>query len=237
VSFADEQHGWAVGHWGVILATEDGGEHWKLQRDDLEADRPLLTVWFRDAQNGMAAGIWSTCFGTHDGGKTWSPVAVPAPPGSKHADLNLFHGFSDGKSGSYVVGERGMVLHSPDDGAHWEFFETGGRGSLWAGTLLQDGSLVVGGLLGKMFRSADAGHSWQAASIRTDSSITDLAEQSDGKLLVVGLDGVSASSDDHGLTFKVSQREDRLSLTAIGITTGPAVLFSKQGVVTAEAAR
>ena len=30
VRFADAQHGWAVGHGGVILATQDGGEQWTL---------------------------------------------------------------------------------------------------------------------------------------------------------------------------------------------------------------
>ncbi|HVS37389.1 MAG TPA: YCF48-related protein [Gemmataceae bacterium] len=30
--FADEQHGWAVGELGSILATTDGGKNWKLQR-------------------------------------------------------------------------------------------------------------------------------------------------------------------------------------------------------------
>src|SRR3974377_2305862 len=34
VSFADEKYGWAVGQWGVIVATVDGGETWQLQRSD-----------------------------------------------------------------------------------------------------------------------------------------------------------------------------------------------------------
>src|SRR5471032_2687810 len=34
VTFTDPSHGWAVGHWGVIVATNDGGETWQLQRSD-----------------------------------------------------------------------------------------------------------------------------------------------------------------------------------------------------------
>src|SRR5471032_3129385 len=30
VHFANARDGWAVGHWGEILATTDGGEHWTL---------------------------------------------------------------------------------------------------------------------------------------------------------------------------------------------------------------
>ncbi|TWT78255.1 Ycf48-like protein precursor [Posidoniimonas polymericola] len=32
VAFADDRRGWAVGELGVILATDDGGEHWRAQR-------------------------------------------------------------------------------------------------------------------------------------------------------------------------------------------------------------
>ena len=31
VSFADEEHGWAVGDGGVILASKDGGTSWQAQ--------------------------------------------------------------------------------------------------------------------------------------------------------------------------------------------------------------
>src|SRR5215469_14097420 len=34
VSFIDSKSGWAVGHDGAILATNDGGETWTLQRFD-----------------------------------------------------------------------------------------------------------------------------------------------------------------------------------------------------------
>ncbi len=236
VSFADDKHGWAVGHWGVILASVDGGETWKVQRDELDADRPLLSVWFKDVQTGFAAGIWSNFLATHDGGQTWTPVQVPAPPGSKHADLNLFRLFSDNQGGFYVVAERGMVLHSSDDGAHWAFLETGGKGSLWTGLTMRDGTVVVGGLLGKVFRSSDAGKTWQAARLDSESSITDMVEQLPGRLVAVGLDGLSAVSSDSGQSFMVSQREDRLSLTAVGLAGAQPVLFSKQGVVTVDVA-
>ncbi|RFQ06817.1 glycosyl hydrolase, partial [Pseudomonas sp. ATCC 13867] len=41
VSFVDADHGWAVGHWGAILVTSDGGESWQIQRMASDVDRPL----------------------------------------------------------------------------------------------------------------------------------------------------------------------------------------------------
>lgn len=59
VSFVDARHGWAVGHWGAILSTADGGESWQVQRLSSEEDRPLFAVHFFDARQGVAVGLWS----------------------------------------------------------------------------------------------------------------------------------------------------------------------------------
>ncbi len=50
IYFHDNQHGWAVGtdksRSGVIVATEDGGEHWTVQRDNLIG--PLHALSYRE---------------------------------------------------------------------------------------------------------------------------------------------------------------------------------------------
>ncbi len=68
VSFADERNGWAVGHWGVILHTTDGGETWTVQRDDTSVDQPLFSVWFCVKRNGVGGGLWSLILRTAVGG-------------------------------------------------------------------------------------------------------------------------------------------------------------------------
>ncbi len=35
VYFINQQRGWAVGHDGLILVSDDGGENWRIQRDGL----------------------------------------------------------------------------------------------------------------------------------------------------------------------------------------------------------
>src|SRR5439155_22896850 len=39
VRFADEKLGWAIGHLGMVLRTDDGGEHWVKQLDGLAIGR------------------------------------------------------------------------------------------------------------------------------------------------------------------------------------------------------
>lgn len=230
VFFVDEKTGWAVGQWGVVLRTDDAGESWTLQRHDTSVDQPLFSVFFRDRQRGYAVGLWSLVIATADGGKTWTPVKIPPPPGAKKADRNLLKIFANRMGTLFVAAEQGMILKSYD-GENWSYITTGYKGSFWTGIVLNNGTLLVGGLRGTIYRSADDGRSWREAKSGFKSSITDFAEAG-GKVYAAGLDGVLLESDDGGATFKGSQREDRLPYTALSVnSTGKLVKFSKQGVV------
>jgi len=231
VAFADATHGWAAGHGGVILHTADGGEHWTLQRSEMDNDRPLFSIWFADAEHGVAAGLWSLLLTTADGGRNWHAVTLPPPPESGKADRNLFGLFANSKGTVFIAAERGTVLRSNDQGVTWSYLNTGYNGSFWTGCALKDGTLIVGGLRGTIYRSTDDGQSWHAAASGTTSSITHIAEIG-GKVVAVGLDGVQLDSHDGGATFTARQRADSLSLTALSADGGDAVLiYSKRGVV------
>jgi photosystem II stability/assembly factor-like uncharacterized protein len=231
VSFVDAKNGWAVGHWGAIMHSADGGETWTLQRSDTSVDRPLFSVYFADAGHGLAVGLWSLLLATADGGKTWNEVKLSAPPEGGKADRNLFAIFTNGRGSIFIAAEKGTVLRSDDLGATWSYLNTGYKGSFWTGCALKDGTLLVGGLRGTIYRSVDNGRTWGAASSGTQSSITGLLE--DGtKVHAVGLDGVHLVSSDGGMSFSSTQRDDRLSLTAAAASiTGELREFSRAGVV------
>ncbi len=230
VYFVDEKTGWAVGHWGVVLRTDDAGESWTLQRVDTSVDQPLFSVVFRDRENGWAVGLWSLVVATRDGGKTWTPVRLPPPPGGKKADRNLLKIFANRMGTLFVAAEQGMVLRSYD-GESWSYLETGYKGSFWTGIVLTNGTILVGGLRGTIYRSVDDGRSWRESPTEPKASITDFTEAG-GKILAVGLDGLVLESDNGGASFRGSQREDRIPFTAIAVASnGRVVKFSKQGVV------
>jgi photosystem II stability/assembly factor-like uncharacterized protein len=233
VSFVNDKTGWAVGHWGAVLRTDDGGEHWALQRLATEEDRPLFAVHFFNAQHGVAVGLWSLVLVTDDGGKTWTAQTLPPPPGANKADLNLLSLFTDARGRLYAPAERGMVLVSEDRGRSWRYLGTGYAGSFWAGTALPDGTLVVGGLRGSIYRSGDGGQHWEVVdSGGGKSSITGFVAHSAG-LLAFGLDGAQLLSKDGGRSFAtLPQSADRVSLTAaLARPAGVPVLFSKVGVL------
>jgi photosystem II stability/assembly factor-like uncharacterized protein len=232
VSFADANHGWAVGHWGVIVRTEDGGESWTLQRTDLANDQPLFSVYFRNPNEGWAVGLWSLMLHTVDGGANWNPVKLPPPAGAKKADLNLYRIFPDAAGDLFVACEQGHVMRSVDGGASWSYLDTGYNGSFWTGVALRDGVLLLGGLRGTIYQSKDAGRSWTASQSKFSSSVTDIVQLPDSSVAAVALDGVSLVSHDDGTTFSGSQRPDRAPLTAVAASPiGSAVVFSANGPI------
>lgn len=234
VSFADAQHGWAVGHWGAILATADGGETWAVQRLKTDEDRPLLAVHFKDARHGVAVGLWSLVLTTSDGGQTWTEQKLPPMVKARKADLNLLSLFADSRGTVYATAEQGQVLRSSDQGQSWQYLDTGYKGSLWAGAALPDGGLLVGGQRGTLMRSADGGSTWERVPLQSKSSVTAIAVR-ESQVTVVGLDGLQLRSSDGGKTFSADVRPDALSLTSVLGRPGGAqpLLFSRRGVVAA----
>lgn len=229
VAFADARRGWAVGHWGVILHTEDGGETWQLQREDAANDLPLYGVHFTDAQNGVAIGLWSLVLRTSDAGKTWVQVKMPLPPQAKKADRNLYSVFSDGAGTLYVTAEAGLVLKSRDGGQSWAYLPTGYQGSLWTGLALKDGTLLVAGLRGTLMRSEDGGATWRTLELAERSSITALAPDQNGGVIGAGLDGLRLSSRD-GQHFEATRLQGRPMLTGLVAKVGAGILYiSKRG--------
>ncbi|MES2105500.1 MAG: YCF48-related protein [Pseudomonadota bacterium] len=232
VYFIDTKNGWAAGHWGAVLKTSDAGETWQLLRSDTKVDQPLFSIYFKDAHTGWAAGLWSLLLSTTDGGVTWQSVSLPVPAGESKADRNLFAIFPDQEEGLAITAERGTIVRSADGGNTWTYTDTGYKGSLWAGTVLHDGTWLVGGLRGTMLRSADHGKTWQSSPTGTKSSVTGIMQEKSGAVIAVGFDGVMLTSRDNGMTFSVTQRPDHASITAAVIARGvKLVTFSESGPI------
>ena len=132
VCFIGEKIGWAVGHWGVVLRTDDAGERWYVQRADTQVDQPLFSVYFKDAERGWAVGLWSLMIATADGGESWTTVRLPAPPGGGKGDRNLLKIFANPLGALFVAAEQGAVLRSAT-GRSGAMSNTGYKGSLWTG--------------------------------------------------------------------------------------------------------
>jgi photosystem II stability/assembly factor-like uncharacterized protein len=155
VRFLDHRTGWAVGHEGVILKTEDGGGRWRLLRSDPAADEPLFDVLFQNPAQGMAVGAYGLCLRTEDGGTTWTNISLPS--GDRH-----LYGVASPRPGVWVVvGEGGTILRSSDGGRRWKTVPEKERETLFGVTVGPNNSLAAYGFNGAVWVSRDAGVRWK----------------------------------------------------------------------------
>jgi len=112
VCFTDDMRGWAVGHWGVVLHTEDGGDSWKLLRQDTSVDQPLFSVYFMDRNRA-----WSwVCGRSHCAPAMAESIGHPSRclrlRGDK-AGPNLYRIFRAKEAGTlFIAAEMGLVYRS-----------------------------------------------------------------------------------------------------------------------------
>lgn len=234
VYFADDKHGWAVGHDALILGTTDGGQTWTQQYENREGEVPLLDVWFENARHGFATGAYGVLLETTDGGENWEDVADRLD-NEEGFHLNAIAEIPG--SGLFIVGEMGGMFRSADMGETWERVESPYQGSFF-GVVGggEPGVVVAFGLRGNLFRSTDFGNSWQAIELLDDgdaveSGLADGNRLADGRIVVVGHGGTVLSSEDDGQSFKLFSRPDRRSLSGVvGNPDGNLVLVGQSGV-------
>lgn len=225
VRFINDHSGWATGHLGVILHTEDGGQTWIKQLDGQQAaiavgasasslsdekaqrnaqrfaedgpDKPFFDIDFSDAQHGFAVGAYNLAFATDDGGKTWQPALQRLPnPKSLH-----LYGVRYVAGKVYVVGEQGLLLKSDDAGASFNALVSPYKGSFFGLLAAQSGTLIAYGLRGNALRSTDQGAHWDKLDTGSPVSFSAAREVSPGTLALLSQTGALLLSRDDGLNF------------------------------------
>jgi photosystem II stability/assembly factor-like uncharacterized protein len=114
IDFASPDDGWAVGAFGTILRTSNGGDTWTTQGADVTLGISLAGVSFTDNQSGWAiAERGRVIFRTVDGGGAWTRENFPSDsPRSEMQFIDRNHG--------WVILNQGGVLHTSDGGLNWE---------------------------------------------------------------------------------------------------------------------
>ena len=189
VCFADASRGVAVGAYGLIYTTTDGGAVWsqvpfepeplpgaakvEAAADDMEAE---VDLGFEFHLNAIARG----------------------PPGRM-----------------YLGAEAGRLFRSDDDGAHWRELPSPYDGS-FHGVLALDGEAVLAfGLRGNLYRSEDGGMNWTAIPTGTSVLLNSGARIDEQTVVIAGMAGVLLVSRDGGRSFDLSQQADRKAFSAV----------------------
>ena len=148
ISFADDQHGFAVG--GPILRTDDGGLTWTPQMASPRGE--FFAVSMLDADRATVVGDYGKIFQTADGGTTW----VQRESGTNGWLTGV--SFADASTG-IVVGHDGLILRTVDGGETWAALPSGVTANLQAVQFASpEIAFIVGG--GVALRTADGGETW-----------------------------------------------------------------------------
>jgi len=254
LQFPTPLQGWAVGHDGVVLHTDDGGTSWRVQLDGhviaalllrtydhdgvdavlradarrlaaQGADQSLLDVWFDNARSGFVVGAFNLIFHTDDGGASWQPwLDRSANPKAYH--LNAIRSVG---GATYVVGEQGLLVKLAAGAGRFEALKTPYEGSFF-GIVGEAGSLMAYGLRGNAWRSTDGGLSWAKVDTSLQVGLTAGTVFGDGRYALVSQGGQVLLSDDHGASFHPMPRAAPGPVSAVAAVDGALVLGGLRGL-------
>lgn len=185
IDFDSASDGYAVGAFGQLLHTADGGHTWESLGDRLENPNAAHLYSVHVA----ASDIWITgeqglVFHSTDGGASFGRVSTPYQ-GSLFGQVQTGAG-----QAPVVLGLKGHAEFAPaGEKDRWGESVTGTSSSIMSGIRLADGRLVVATMAGSLLESRDGGAHFYAVPMPPAAPLTGLAQAFDGGLVVVGLGG------------------------------------------------
>lgn len=192
--FVDSTTGWAVGAFGTIMATRDGGQTWRRQAS--RTTEPLFGVDFADAQRGWVVGRSGLILATVDGGVTWAAQA-------SGVDRHLFKvHFADAHLGC-AVGDWGTIVVTRNGGATWD------TRSLSRDVILNDVFLLdprrgwIVGEAGTVVATEDGGETWSERNSGVAKTLFGVDFIDDQRGWAVGIDALILRTADAGRTWQV----------------------------------
>jgi len=186
VLFDDANTGFAVGSFGMIMASKDGGRTWMPWLDRIDNDGFLNLNSIR---------------------KIHGQVYITGEQGMVYRldrRQNRFMRFSTGYHGTFfdIVGNarcliafglRGTAYRSIDQGASWQAIDTGTERTIAAGAVVDEGRrILLFPETGQVIQSRDDGASFEAVPRQPALQVYGASSMGSGAYLIVGRDGVQA---------------------------------------------
>ena len=199
--FVNAEDGWAVGAFGTIVRTKDGGKSWRPQNS--HTVEHLYSVDFADVLNGWVSGRSGLVLHTSDGGETWSAQ-------SSGSDRHFFKVQAIDKQRAWLVGDWGAIFATHDGGQTWEDH------SLTRDVILnsqawpdaQHGWIV--GEAGTIVATTDGGATWTDQTSGVEKTLFGVTFADAQHGWAVGLDGIILRTTDGGQTWQAQHGDTQV---------------------------
>ncbi len=147
--FADRLHGFAVGAYGLLLETRDGGQNWSFIGHRLDNSSRFHLNAIAGSREGslLIVGEAGTIFSSEDLGQSWQLISGDYE--------GSYFGARILPDQSYLVfGLRGHAFISRDQGEIWESLRTDTDATLMGSLLAPDGRLWLVGYGGAVLQGS-----------------------------------------------------------------------------------
>ena len=191
VFFIDDKQGWAVGHDGVILHTDDGGDRWQLQLTGRAANDALIAAMERSVAAEPAS---------EDAKKFLAEAKRYKEQGADKPFLDVW--FADGKNG-FAVGAYNLIFRTNDGGKTWEpWFDRSDNPKFFNLYAIRRvaGELYIAGEGGLVLKLDASGQRFKGLVTPYNGSYFGIADAGNA-VLVFGLRGNVFRSEDRGATW------------------------------------
>lgn len=195
VSFCDTYHGFAVGKYGSVIHTINGGQSWTTQTSGIAEE--LTDVQCLDPNTAVAVGKNGRIIWTKDAGGTWW-----VQPGNTTQDLYSVS-FTNSQEGT-IVGGHGTLLNTSDGGYNWTIAHPAGGFTWFYGVSFSNtntGTIV--GLDGLILRTTDGGYTWTEQTSGVTEDLNGVSFYDDHFGMAVGSGGIILRTTDGGNNWGV----------------------------------
>lgn len=189
----------AVGEYGVVRYTADGGNNWT---GILLPGRPdLFGIAKKDSNTVFAVGDRGTVFISSNKGLAWNQLGKGKVPTEQClCDIAFF----DNNKG-VIAGDNGTILITNDGGDNWVKVENKDERGLKSIAYINDSTIICIGDKGVVLLSTNSGNEWAPKESKTQANLKIVRAPDATHIYAVG-DSLSVTiSNDIGNTWKCSK--------------------------------
>ncbi|GAB4376924.1 MAG: hypothetical protein Kow0042_23820 [Calditrichia bacterium] len=213
---------YAVGDYGTILKTVNGGDLWTLQTSPTGAF--LFGVFFRNDSLGWICGDNGIILKTTDGGQNWTLKNTPI----FDRLYDIF--FVDDQNG-WAVGRSGRIIHTTNGGESWTTQASGTTTRLYGVHFINNTTGFVVGWSGTVRRTTDAGTNWTMVSVPTGENLYDIDFVGADTGMIAGFDGACLKTTNGGLTWSAATNVSQANLYGMDLRSSGTVWCSGSRLV------